>query len=201
MGINVNDLVETVDDLRFCECNHSVPDPLEYSEDYRNGFNEACSKVVEILYSLSTAPVEVPKFVAEWYEEHKDDLFYSIGEACIESRASYDEYEKTTGNEFYDWLMNVGGKEDKVESIPLLIRMKDGYTVAKEPLYYVMLPEEITDSYNVYGLKRRDYGSINVGLFDRRDIGKCKKSQLTEAEIKAIDKRYMAFAVPVEGEE
>jgi len=189
METNVNDLVETVDDLRFCEFDHSDPDPLEYSEEYKNGFNEACSKVVEILYSLSTEPVEVPEYVAEWYEGHKDDLEQAIFDLHVGL------YKKSINERtgFEEWAVF-----SKNKPIEILIKMKDGYTVVKEQLYYVMLPEEITDSYNVYGLKRRDYGSINVGLFDRRDIGKCKKSQLTEAEIKAIDERYWAFAVPVE---
>ena len=148
------------------------------------------SKVRELIDRLNEpSPVEVPEFVAEWYEEHKDDLEQAIFDLHVGL------YKKSINERtgFEEWAVF-----SKNKPIEILIKMKDGYTVVKEQLYYVMLPEEITDSYNVYGLKRRDYGSINVGLFDRRDIGKCKKSQLTEAEIKAIDERYWAFAVPVE---
>ncbi len=128
METNVNDLVETVDDLRFCEFDHSEPDPLGYNEDYRNGFNEACSKVVEILYSLSTEPVEVPEYVAEWYEGHKDDLEQAIL-ACMWVCIKKSNNERTG---FEEWAVF-----SKNKPIEILIKMKDGYTVAKEPRWLV----------------------------------------------------------------
>ena len=80
--------------------------------------------------------IEVPKFVADWFEQHKDILDYSIWEACVNSRADYDDLEETTSNEFYDWLINAGGEDGEHERITLLVHMKDGYTV-KEPKWAV----------------------------------------------------------------
>ncbi|MGL9772259.1 DUF1642 domain-containing protein [Enterococcus sp. DIV0996a] len=68
-----------------------------------------------------------------------------------------------------------------------------GYEVEKEPLYYVYFPE-ITASPGIeeaYLMKTRN----GVGLADNNDFDDMK---FTEREIKAIDKRYWAFAVPVE---
>lgn len=75
------------------------------------------------------------------------------------------------------------------------IRMKDGYEVQKEPLYYVYFPG-ITVSAGIeeaYLMKTRN----GVELADNNDFDDMK---FTEREIKAIDERYWAFAVPVEEE-
>ena len=75
------------------------------------------------------------------------------------------------------------------------IRMKDGYEVQKEPLYYVYFPG-ITVSAGIeeaYLMKTRN----GVELADNNDFDDMK---FTEREIKAIDERYWAFAVPAEEE-
>lgn len=84
--------------------------------------------------------VTVPKLVADWFEEHKDNLDYSIWEACVNSNEKYDEYEETTRNQFYDWLINAEGKDKAAERIETLIRMKEGYEIEKEPLFLMPVP-------------------------------------------------------------
>ncbi|WP_375151930.1 DUF1642 domain-containing protein, partial [Enterococcus mundtii] len=66
----------------------------------------------------------VPKFVAEWFEDAKDDLenpiFYEcvrVMEICREDR-----------NEFQQWFAN-----SKNKAIETLILMENGYEVEKEP--------------------------------------------------------------------
>ena len=73
-----------------------------------------------------------------------------------------------------------------------------GYEVEKEPLYYVYFPEIIAspemffpDIEGAYLMKSDD----GIELADNNDFDDMK---FTEQEIKAIDKRYWAFAVPVE---
>lgn len=73
-----------------------------------------------------------------------------------------------------------------------------GYEVEKEPLYYVylpriiVLPEIVTpDTKGTYLMKGED----GIELADNNDFDVMK---FTEQEIKAIDERYWAFAVPVE---
>ncbi|EOS7700637.1 DUF1642 domain-containing protein [Enterococcus hirae] len=73
-----------------------------------------------------------------------------------------------------------------------------GYEVEKEPLYYVYLPKIIVlsemmipDIEGAYLMKSGD----GIELADNNDFEIMK---FTEQEIKAIDERYWAFAVPVE---
>ncbi|VTX88057.1 Uncharacterised protein [Enterococcus hirae] len=73
-----------------------------------------------------------------------------------------------------------------------------GYEVEKEPLYYVYFPEIIAspeiffpDIEGAYLMKSDD----GIELADNNDFDDMK---FTEQEIKAIDKRYWAFAVPLE---
>ena len=129
----------------------------------------------------------VPQFVADWFERNKDDLEYAIWELCVDSYNAEDE------QGMFDWIQCCGNKP-----IETLIRMKDGYEVNKEPLYYVYLPEIIAspemffpDIEGAYLMKSDD----GIELADNNDFEDMK---FTEREIKAIDERYWAFAVPVE---
>ncbi|MDT2809173.1 DUF1642 domain-containing protein [Enterococcus asini] len=66
--------------------------------------------------------VEVPDYVAEWYEEHKYDLDNSIW-ACVSSITQFHSREIEL-NDFEKWFSDFNN-----EPIETLIRMKDGYTV------------------------------------------------------------------------
>ena len=87
--------------------------------------------------------------------------------------------------EFYDWLNNS-------RCTVYVVRRYEVATKSKEPLYHVLLS---------------DKGATNIGytflnLAGTIDFKICKEEvdMLTEQEIKAIDERYWAFAVKVEGE-
>ncbi|HCA4692189.1 DUF1642 domain-containing protein [Enterococcus faecium] len=123
----------------------------------------------------------VPKFVAEWFEENKDDLEFEIWSLCVNSYCS------TTGQEMMNWI-----QQSENKPIETLIRMKEGYEVEKEPLYEVIIGD-------LYLIKK--FNNRNDFCFDTScSLCAWEKSayQLTEAEIKAIDERYWPFAVPVE---
>ncbi|HHA4396220.1 TPA: DUF1642 domain-containing protein [Enterococcus faecium] len=64
----------------------------------------------------------------------------------------------------------------------------DGYEVEKEPLYYVKIPSLAYDMFLVKG----EDGELIV--FQNTSCG----TKFTEVEIKAIDERFWAFAVPVD---
>lgn len=127
--MNKQELIEKIEARNVCD--------LAVSDSFKNGFNTMKGIAVDLASELDE-PVkpEVTQFVADWYEQHKDILDYSIWEACVNSRADYDDLEGTTGNEFYDWLINAGGEDGEHERITLLVHMKDGYTV-KEPKWAV----------------------------------------------------------------
>ena len=122
----------------------------------------------------------VPKFVADWFEENKDDLDNAIFGYLVFWE------ERDTDSVLYQWFA-------KSENNPIetLIRMKDGYEVEKEPLYTVELPS-MTPSKLVFDedyCKYKFVGDYTVGRL---------RHHLTEKEIKYFDERYWAFAVPVE---
>lgn len=124
----------------------------------------------------------VPKFVAEWFEENKDDLEFAIWELCVDSYGSAQQG-------MLDWI-----QQSENKPIETLVRMKDGYEVEKEPLYYVKLPVVYFNHLDLETyLMKDDRGNITIA--DNNDFDDMK---FTESEIKAIDERYWAFAVPVE---
>ncbi|HCU0631587.1 TPA: DUF1642 domain-containing protein [Listeria monocytogenes] len=129
---------------------------------------------------LSPAPVlKVPQFVADWYEQHRHKLEYSIWGYI------YDWDDQDCESDFYDFMKN-----DNLKPVETLIKMKDGYEVEKEPLYYVQLIDHATGYLNVHYDNQKLVGS--------NDEASEYKTQFTEAEIKAMDERYWQFAVPVE---
>lgn len=150
---------------------------------YSDGVADTCSDVIKLLEQLDEPqkPV-VPKFVADWIE-------YAKKKGWNFAR-SIRETESETGDVLVtDWY-------DAHSSIYARAWL-DGYEVEKEPVYYVTLPIP-TD--NV--LTARCYLGFNKdGKFDH-SYGKPHitwgwKYTFTESEIKAIDERYWAFAVPV----
>lgn len=86
----------------------------------------------EDLYdSIIPKPV-VKQYVADWYEENKDEfeinLFQCIGEA-VES------YEEDSSSEFESWLMS-----EDIDALTILVNMHQfGYEVEKEARYTVRI--------------------------------------------------------------
>ena len=84
----------------------------------------------EDLYdSLFEKPV-VPKYVADWYEGHKDDFEINLFQ-CIDEVA--ENYDKDSSSKFEDWLMS-----EDTEVLTTLVNMHQfGYEVEKETRYMV----------------------------------------------------------------
>lgn len=113
----------------------------------------------------------VPKFVADWYEENKDDLEYKLYDLCINF------HDQKLQEDLHRWFDDNNNK-----SIETLVLMnKFGYEVEKEKLYRVELPNPNGDS-NMYGLCKVD-GRIIIGTFVF-GLNKASNAKLTEAEIK-----------------
>ncbi|HFD1599184.1 TPA: DUF1642 domain-containing protein [Enterococcus faecium] len=134
----------------------------------------------------------VPKFVAEWFEENKDDLEFPIWELCVDSYGSKDEHG------MLNWI-----QQSENNPIETLIRMKDGYEVEKEPLYYVRLPYEVWDEEAAelkpeYLYLHYEITSDETRMFPTKEPRKGFVAKLDELTIKSADERYWAFAVPVE---
>ncbi|MCB8608201.1 DUF1642 domain-containing protein [Enterococcus faecium] len=154
------------------------------SAEYNEGYEDGCQYSQRVIDMMDEPkkPV-VPKFVAEWFEENKDDLEFPIWELCVDSYGSKDEHG------MLNWI-----QQSENNPIETLIRMKDGYEVEKEPLYYVKLPVVYFNHWNLEAyLMKDDRGNITIA--DNNDFDDMK---FTESEIKEIDERYWPFAVPVE---
>lgn len=93
------------------------------------GFTE-CT-IQSFLYQLEkvTESVVVDKFVADWYEEHKDDLEFNIWDWI----AFRDELKKVRNKKFNDWLNK--GVHNPIQT---LVKMHlFGYTVKEVKRYIV----------------------------------------------------------------
>lgn len=111
----------------------------EYKEMCTEGV--PVEKVLEDLQKLEGIykPEDVPKFVADWYEENKDDFEYNLWE--------WFNYDADKGNrknkKFYLWLNSCLN-----ESVETLVKMKlFGYKVKEEKRYYVKT-KKIADGCN-----------------------------------------------------
>ncbi|HAA7792262.1 TPA_asm: DUF1642 domain-containing protein [Listeria monocytogenes] len=122
--------------------------------------------------------VVVPRFADDWIN-HCEQREYDL--ACL-----LDYGNAGMPDEMYGWLISSADNQE------LLARAwMDGYEVEKEPLYYI----KAIDSYSGYvnlNLKTGTYTMSTNGEFDGY------KTKFTEQEIKELDERFWAFAIPVE---
>ena len=126
--------------------------------------------------------VEVPQIVADYIETQKYNNYNGNASLIVKH---YDSF-KDEGNdsELNIWIAN--NFNDFLNAIV------NGYTVKKEQLYHVVLPEVL----NRYLNFRINNGDAMFGSSE--EIGNYK-TKFTEQEIKDIDPRYWEFAVKVEG--
>lgn len=143
----------------------------------------------------------MPKFFDKWAKQvlEKRDKFYAIS---LITRAGWGygvDYELDNGRspsgtkELLNWIVENEGDDypNKKKATEALLY---GYEVEEEPLYYVKLPVVYFNHLDLETyLMKDDRGNITIA--DNNDFDDMK---FTESEIKAIDERYWAFAVPVE---
>lgn len=134
----------------------------------------------------STQPqLEVPQFVADWYEEHKDNFYLNLHRLAWELIENLDEDDfvpkKALDSDFKRWY-------HKTETaIQTLINMHQfGYTVEKEKLYTVVIPNPHEKQLS-YVLMRRPNGNVIINVVHSSNLDLLKTDndlQLTEAEIR-----------------
>ena len=87
--------------------------------------------------------VKVKQFVADWYEENKDDFEFNVWDWI----AFRNEPEKLENKEFNDWI-----NDDEGTPIQTLVNMHQfGYEVEKEKRYLVKIKGDIKENMLVYG--------------------------------------------------
>lgn len=127
-------------------------------------YNESMNAGITLMKKLDEPqkPV-VPKFVAEWFEDNKDDLEFAIWELCVDSYGSAEQG-------MLNWI-----QQSENKPIETLIRMKDGYEVEKEPLYYVKLPVVYFNHLDLETyLMKDDRGNITIADNNDFDDADCK---------------------------
>ena len=113
----------------------------------------------------------VPQFVADWYEEHKDNFEYSI--KCLSVHGCLPVRKIDT------WF----DSEDNKPIDTLIMMHKFGYIVKKEKLYTVEIPNPNSAGGKLVLSKQQSTGSLILEMLNS-DINKPKYLHLTEDEIK-----------------
>lgn len=113
----------------------------------------------------------VPQFVANWYEEHKDDLEFNIWDWIKYTH----EEEKVKNRQFTEWL-----GESENAPVETLIKMKlFGYEVEKELKYTVKIK-----SVNQYLVRNTDEDFL--GFLQSRLKSKFTRKELEEAGLSDV---------------
>ena len=126
--------------------------------------------------------VVVPKFVGEWIERRKLFTLYHVLNTMEE--------EKKYKN-FYKWFSNDVEKNTELLASAWIY----GYTVEKEPLYTVEIPNPNSNAHTI--LRKTEKGIVLVAMANARWKG-WEESKLTEYEIKQDFDFLWKFAKHVE---
>lgn len=138
--MNKQELLEKIKALKPDEqCLHEYQ-PEEW-EAFQDGFDDG-KCYVELIIEQLDEPVRppepkllepekpvVPHFVADWYEEHKDNFEEGVYDLFVEFYEY--EYRRELSTDLYQWFKLDGNKQ-----IETLVKMKlFGYEIEKEKLY------------------------------------------------------------------
>ena len=123
----------------------------------------------------------VPRFVADWYEEHKDDFECNLYDLCIDFR------EYKLQENLHRWFDDNNNKS--LETLVLMHRF--GYEVEKERLYTVEITDPNSDGYTKVYLGRNEDNTIGICIWGCctsiefvNNWKQLDSAQLTESEIK-----------------
>lgn len=161
---------EVIDKLKT-----AIPDPA--LDDYQRVEEIALTYALELIEELDE-PVRqpelekpvVPQYVADWYEEHKDNFEYSLQCLCVQGCKPVRQIDT--------WF-----DDDSNKPIETLVMMhKFGYEVEKEKLYTVELPNPNAGGHVV--LCKTSDGIVSISFVGKARWRGSKNVQLTEAEIK-----------------
>lgn len=148
--------------------------------DYDRGRRNAYVEVETWIEDLDKVQkVTVPKFAADWIERCKEKATLAD---CLDGYYEISNGEGVCSEDFQNWV--VDNENDELTAKAWIF----GYEVEKEPMYQIQFPGTSWGAY----LTKADNGDLVI--FQNTTSG----SAFTESEIKAIDERYWAFAVPVE---
>ena len=137
--------------------------------DIKNQVIDLISKIDE-----PQKPV-VPKFVANWYEENKDNFEYNVQCLCVHNCEPLRE-------------IDIWFDSDDTKPVETLVMMhKFGYEIEKEKLYTVEIPNPNRTTEPIIFLSRDERGKIflnNWFLYVGQNWKNRPHAHLTESEIK-----------------
>lgn len=187
-ALNIKSLtIEQADENDEFKCNSHISD---FYKGKIEGLSEAKKLLEEVKKLDEPQKPVVPGFVAELLDYYRQSPDVDLLALLITFKdwyySTYSIAEDGDHEEAIDWLV----KHPEIYMRAWLF----GYEVEKELLYEVIIGD-------LYLIKK--FNDRNDFCFDTsRSLCTWEKSayQLTEPEIKAIDERFWAFAVPVEEE-
>ena len=144
--------------------------------DYQRVENIALTYALGLVEELEK-PV-VPQFVADWYEEHKDNFEDGVYDLFVE----FYEYEfrRNLSTDLFEWF-----DSDDNKPIETLVKMKlFGYEVEKEKLYTVEIPNPDYPDKGKFVLCKNKSGKVFIKWTCLDDWEFLEEFQLTEEEVK-----------------
>ena len=130
----------------------------------------------------------VPQFVADWYEEHKDNFEIHLSGLCI----NFTCHRERLNNKLAKWYEQLENKP-----IQTLVNMHQfGYEIEKEKLYTVEIPNPRSSVH--YVLRKGTDGQVYISCYVLHNWRDHKIVQLTESEIKKDFEWAWQFAEEVE---
>ena len=130
----------------------------------------------------------VPQFVADWYEENKDDFEWSLYNLCV------DFHKRELQEDLYEWFKYIDSKP-----IETLVKMKlFGYEIEKEKLYTVEIPNPNEPDSGHIVLHKDEHNKVYIDWHYEDDWKLLKSLKLTESEIKEDFEWAWPFAEEVE---
>ncbi|HAQ0077648.1 TPA: DUF1642 domain-containing protein [Enterococcus faecium] len=152
----------------YCPNRYLISEQLKY---------DLYKEILEDLKQLDEPqkPV-VPKFVAEWFEDNKDDLEFAIWELCVDSYCSAEQG-------MLNWI-----RQPENNSIETLVRMKDGYEVEKEPLYRVKIGKGYFVEYQGRGALIMPDCNKEIKIFDSKSDAE-RTAQTIGGTVEEVAKR------------
>lgn len=143
------------------------------------------NQVLDIISQIDESQkVTVPKFVADWYEDHKHDFEYSLYDLCFKYT------DRKLNVDLHKWFRD----EDNKPFETLVMMHKFGYEVEHEQQYVVAIPDDGRNGF--IQLWKSKEGKLLFNFADKIRYGKVHL--LTEQEIKQKDERLWQFAKEVE---
>ena len=159
----------------------TTPSEIE-GYDFDDGYDFGIESAIVLAEELDDPVIppelekpKVPQFLANWYEEHKDNFEEGVYDLFVE----FYEDRRELDTELYQWFKLDGNKQ-----IETLVKMKlFGYEIEKEKLYTVEIPIANSPLGYHYVLRKTTSGEIIIDSFFTNNWGNYDYCQLTEAEI------------------